>query len=77
MHPNKLIVGDFPKNTTIEQELMKYELLNIFYNSGCGNRGLRGHGEEEQELKRRRAGYEEQNRELLFNEPEDAQKETN
>ncbi|KKG93367.1 hypothetical protein DU66_11680, partial [Methanosarcina mazei] len=31
-HLNKLIVSDFPKNTTIEQELLKYRLLNIFYN---------------------------------------------
>lgn len=29
---NKLIVKDFPKNTSIEQELLKYRLLNIFYN---------------------------------------------
>ncbi|AKB52657.1 Mobile element protein [Methanosarcina barkeri str. Wiesmoor] len=33
MHLNKLIVSDFPKKTTIEQELLKYKLLNIFYNS--------------------------------------------
>ncbi len=32
LHLNKLIVGDFPKNTTIAQELLKYRLLNIFYN---------------------------------------------
>ncbi|MDD5767883.1 MAG: hypothetical protein PHW55_04730 [Methanothrix sp.] len=32
LHLNKLIVSDFPKNTTIEQELIKYQLLNIFYN---------------------------------------------
>ena len=32
MHLNKLIVRDFPRKTTIEQELMKYRLLNIFYN---------------------------------------------
>ncbi|MGZ7070656.1 MAG: ISNCY family transposase [Methanobacterium sp.] len=32
MHLDKLIVGDFPRNTTIEQELLKYRLLNIFYN---------------------------------------------
>ena len=31
-HLNKLIVKDFPKNTTIAQELLKYKLLNIFYN---------------------------------------------
>ena len=29
---NKLIVYDFPRKTTIEQELIKYKLLNIFYN---------------------------------------------
>jgi len=32
LHLNKLIVGDFPKHGTIEQELMKYRMLNIFYN---------------------------------------------
>lgn len=32
LHLNKLIVKDFPKNTTIAQELSKYRLLNIFYN---------------------------------------------
>jgi hypothetical protein len=32
MHLNKLIVSDFPTKTTIEQELLKYRLLNIFYN---------------------------------------------
>lgn len=32
MHLNKLIVKDFPKKITIEQELLKYRLLNIFYN---------------------------------------------
>jgi hypothetical protein len=32
MHLNKLIVNDFPKKTTIAQELLKYRLLNIFYN---------------------------------------------
>ena len=32
MHLNKLIVNDFPRKTTIEQELLKYRLLNIFYN---------------------------------------------
>jgi hypothetical protein len=32
MHLNKLIVSDFPKKTTVEQELLKYRLLNIFYN---------------------------------------------
>ena len=32
LHLNKLIVKDFPKKTTIAQELLKYRLLNIFYN---------------------------------------------
>jgi hypothetical protein len=32
MHLNKLIVNDFPKRTTISEELLKYRLLNIFYN---------------------------------------------
>jgi hypothetical protein len=32
MHLDKLIVSDFPRKTTIEQELLKYRLLNIFYN---------------------------------------------
>jgi len=32
LHLNKCIVNDFSKNTTLEQELTKYRLLNIFYN---------------------------------------------
>jgi len=32
MNLDKLIVSDFSRNTTIEQELLKYRLLNIFYN---------------------------------------------
>jgi hypothetical protein len=32
LHLNKLIVNDFPRKTSIEQELVKYKLLNIFYN---------------------------------------------
>ena len=32
LHLNKLIVNDFPKNTTMAQELLKYRMLNIFYN---------------------------------------------
>jgi tetratricopeptide (TPR) repeat protein len=31
MHLNKLVVRDFPRKTTIEQELLKYRILNIFY----------------------------------------------
>ncbi len=32
LHLNKLIVNDFPRKTSIRQELVKYSLLNIFYN---------------------------------------------
>jgi hypothetical protein len=32
LHLNKLIINDFPRKTSIEQELVKYKLLNIFYN---------------------------------------------
>src|SRR3990172_4507545 len=32
LHLNKLLVKDFPKKTTMAQELIKYRLLNIFYN---------------------------------------------
>ena len=32
LHLNKLIVKDFPGKTSIAQELVKYRLLNIFYN---------------------------------------------
>ena len=32
LHLNKLIVKDFPGKTSIAQELIKYRLLNIFYN---------------------------------------------
>jgi transposase-like protein len=34
MHLNKLIVNDFPKHTTIPEEIIKYKLLNIFYDRG-------------------------------------------
>jgi len=30
MSVNKLIVNDFPRRTSIKQELVKYKLLNIF-----------------------------------------------
>jgi hypothetical protein len=32
LHLNKLIVNDFPRKTSIEQELLKYKMLNIFFN---------------------------------------------
>jgi hypothetical protein len=50
-HLNKLIVADFPNNTTIEQELMKYRMLNIFYNRDAEIEFLRGLVEEEQVMK--------------------------
>ena len=32
LHHNKLVVNDFPRKTSIKQELVKYKLLDIFYN---------------------------------------------
>jgi hypothetical protein len=51
MHLNKLIVADFQRNTTIEQELMKYRMLNIFYNRDAEIKFLLGMLEEEQVMK--------------------------
>lgn len=51
LHLNKRIVKDFPRNTTIEQELMKYRLLNIFYNRDAEITFLEGMIEEEQLMK--------------------------
>jgi len=51
MHLNKLIVRDFPTNTTIEQELMKYRMLNIFYNRDAEIKFLLGMVEEERVMK--------------------------
>jgi hypothetical protein len=48
LHLNKLIVGDFPKHGTIEQELMKYRMLNIFYNRDAEIGVLEGMAKEEQ-----------------------------
>ena len=48
LHLNKLIVGDFPKNGTIEQELMKYRMLNIFYNRDVEIEVLKGMARVEQ-----------------------------
>jgi len=47
LHLNKLIVGDFLENGTIEQELMKYRLLNIFYNIDAEIEVLEGMAKEE------------------------------
>ena len=45
LHLNKLIVGDFPKHGTIEQELTKYRLLKIFYNRDAEIKELAQNGE--------------------------------
>jgi len=51
MHLNKLIVAEFPRNTTIEQELMKYRMLNLFYNRDAELKFLLDLLEEEQVMK--------------------------
>ena len=51
LHLNKLIVNDFPRNTTIKQELIKYELLNIFYNRELELEFLRSMADEEHIMK--------------------------
>jgi len=53
LHLNKLIVSDFSVNTTIEEELIKYRLLNIFYNRRMEIEFLSCLIEEEQEMKKR------------------------
>jgi hypothetical protein len=50
LHLNKLIVNDFPKNTTMKQELVKYRLLNIFYNREKEIEKLRQLEAEEREI---------------------------
>jgi hypothetical protein len=40
-HQSMLIVKEFPKNTTFEQEYIKYKLLNIFYNRDAELKYLR------------------------------------
>ena len=52
LHLNKLIVGDFPENGTIEQELMKYRLLNILYNRDAEIEVLEGMAKEERMVRR-------------------------
>jgi len=53
LHLNKLIVNDFPRKTTIEQELLKYRLLNIFYNREPEIKFLSCLIEEEKTMKQR------------------------
>jgi len=50
LHLNKLIAGDFPRNATIRQELMKYRLLNIFYNRDAEIKMLEEMAAEEKRL---------------------------
>jgi len=51
LHLNKLIVGDFPKHGTVEQELMKYRMLNIFYNRDAEIEILEGMVKEEKMMR--------------------------
>ena len=52
LHLNNLIVGDFPENGTIEQELMKWRLLNILYNRDAEIEVLEGMAKEERMARR-------------------------
>jgi len=49
LHLNKSIVNDFPRKTSIKQELMKYRLLNIFYNCEAEIEILKNMAREEDE----------------------------
>ena len=53
LHLNKLIVSDFSVNATIAEELIKYRLLNIFYNRRMEIEFLSCLIEEEQGMKMR------------------------
>jgi hypothetical protein len=53
LHLNKLIVNDFPRKTSIEQELVKYRMLNIFYNRELEIKFLSSLLEEEKTMKQR------------------------
>ncbi len=52
-HQDKLIVNDFPNKTSIEEELLKYRMLNIFYNRTAEIQWLSCLIEEEQDMKKR------------------------
>jgi hypothetical protein len=70
-HQNKLIVNDFPRKTTIEEELLKYRMLNIFYDRMPEIEWLSCLIEGEREMKKRgKKEYEEWLEEArnLFNE---------
>jgi len=49
LHMNKRIVNDFSRKTTVKQELMKYRLLNIFYNREAEIETLKNMAKEEDE----------------------------
>lgn len=51
LHLNKLIVKDFPKKTTMAKELLKYRLLNIFYNRDAELELLGTMAKEEEKIK--------------------------
>ena len=53
LYLNKLIVNDFPRKTSIEQELLKYRLLNIFYNRELEINFLSSLIEEEKTMRQR------------------------
>ena len=53
LHLNKLIVNDFSVKTTIEEELIKYRLLNIFYNRRMEIEFLSCLTDEEQQMKKK------------------------
>ena len=53
LHLNKRIVKDFPRNTTLEQELVKYSLLNIFYNRDREINNLKDLMDEEKLMKQK------------------------
>jgi len=53
----KSLICNFPRNTTIEQELVKYRLLNIFYNRDAEIRVLKGMAEEEQLMKEKKKAF--------------------
>ena len=58
LHLNKLIIKDFPKRTTMEEELAKYKLLNIFYNRDNEIEFLKKLVEEEKIMKQKKnKGY--------------------
>jgi hypothetical protein len=52
-HQGQLIVNDFPRDATIEEELLKYRILNIFYDRTMEMQWLSCLIDEEREMKKR------------------------